>query len=362
MAIETKKYLDAAGVTTLWGKIQTELNKKGQVNSVSAANNSVTVGGTASAPTVAVKLSTKDGNQLVLDATSGKEGLYVAAPAAAAVYSITKLSTPTTGMAATYQLAVDGVAGGTKIDIPKDMVVSGGTVKTVTTANSPYTGAAVGDKYIEITLANAANDKLYIPANALVEYVTSGSTNGDMVVVSVSSDHKVTATITDGTVTKAKLASAVQTSLGKADTAVQTVEEGTSNGTIKVDGEAVAVHGLGSAAYTASTAYATSAQGTLAESAVQSVVEGTANGTIKVDGEAVSVHGLGSAAYTASTAYDASGAAATAKSQVIGANTDASSANTIWAAKKFGTEEATAVYNAVTALSTAEIEAAIASA
>ena len=238
MAIETKKYLDAAGVTTLWGKIQTELNKKGQVNSVSAANNSVTVGGTASAPTVAVKLSTKDGNQLVLDATSGKEGLYVAAPAAAAVYSITKLTTPTTGMAATYQLAVDGVAGGTKIDIPKDMVVSGGTVKTVTTANSPYTGAAVGDKYIEITLANAANDKLYIPANALVEYVTSGSTNGDMVVVSVSSDHKVTATITDGTVTKAKLASAVQTSLGKADTAVQTVEEGTSNGTIKVDGEA----------------------------------------------------------------------------------------------------------------------------
>ena len=163
-------------------------------------------------------------------------------------------------------------------------------------------------------------------------------------------------------VTKAKLASAVQTSLGKADTAVQTVEEGTSNGTIKVDGEAVAVHGLGSAAYTASTAYATSAQGALADSAVQSVVEGTANGTIKVDNVAVSVHGLGSAAYTASTAYDASGAAATAKSQVIGANTDASSANTVWAAKKWGTEEATAVYDAVTALSTAEIEAAIASA
>lgn len=102
MAIETKKYLDAAGVTTLWGKIQTELDKKGQVNSVSAGNNSVTIGGTASAPTVAVKLSTKDGNILTLDATSGKEGLYVPTPAAAAVYSITKLTTPTTGMAASY--------------------------------------------------------------------------------------------------------------------------------------------------------------------------------------------------------------------------------------------------------------------
>ena len=265
-------------------------------------------------------------------------------------------------MAASYQLAVDGVAGGTKIDIPKDMVVSGGTVKTVSTANSPYTGAAVGDRYIELTLANAASDKLYIPANALVEYVTSGSANGDMVVVSVSSDHKVTATITDGTVTKAKLASAVQTSLGKADSAVQSVATGTNNGTIKVDGTEVAVAGLKSAAYTASTAYATAAQGTKADSAVQSVVEGTSNGTIKVDGTAVSVHGLGTAAYTPSTAYDASGAANTAKTQVIGANTDASSANTVWAAKKWGTEEAGAVYAAITALSASEIEAAIANA
>lgn len=242
------------------------------------------------------------------------------------------------------------------------MVVSGGSVKTVTVANSPYSGAAVGDKYIEITLANAANDKLYIPANALVEYVTSGSSNGDMIVVSVSGDHKVTATITDGTVTKAKLASGVQTSLGLADSAVQSIATGTTNGTISVDGTEVAVAGLGTAAYTASTAYATSAQGALADSAVQSVVEGTTNGTIKVDGTAVAVHGLGSAAYTASTAYDASGAAATAKTQVIGANTDTSSADTVWAAKKWGTEEATAVYNAITALSTSEIEAAIASA
>lgn len=46
---------------------------------------------------------------------------------------------------------------------------------------------------------------------------------------------------------------------------------GTTNGTIKVDGTEVAVAGLGSAAYTASTAYATSAQGTKADSAIQGV-------------------------------------------------------------------------------------------
>lgn len=63
--------------------------------------------------------------------------------------------------------------------------------------------------------------------------------------------------------------------------------------------------GLGSAAYTASTAYATAAQGALADSALQKadITSGNTNGTIKVDGTEVAVKGLGSAAYTASTAY-----------------------------------------------------------
>lgn len=259
MSLENKKFLDYAGTTHLWDKIKTELNKKGQVDSVTAANNSVTIAGTASAPTVAVKISTKDGNTLTLDTTSGKEGLYVPTPAAAPVYSITKLSAgeTTTGAAATYQLAVDGVAGGTKIDIPKDMVVSSGEVKTVSTANTPYTGAAVGDKYIELTIANAASDKLYIPVSSLVEYVTSGSSNSDMVVINIDANHQVTASITDGTVTKAKLASGVQSSLDAADSALQAsdITTGSTNGTISVNSTDVSVYGLGTAAYTASTAY-----------------------------------------------------------------------------------------------------------
>lgn len=82
-----------------------------------------------------------------------------------------------------------------------------------------------------------------------------------------------------------------------------TLTTGVSNGTVKFNGEEVAVAGLGSAAYTDSTAYATSAQGAKADSAVQSVTEGTANGTIAVDGSDVTVHGLKSAAYTESSAY-----------------------------------------------------------
>ena len=92
---------------------------------------------------------------------------------------------------------------------------------------------------------------------------------------------------------------------------VRSVTEGTANGTILVNGSAVNVHGLGSAAYTPSSNYATAAQGTKADSALQKadITTGTTNGTISVKGSDVSVKGLGTAAYAATTAFDAAGAA-----------------------------------------------------
>ena len=93
---------------------------------------------------------------------------------------------------------------------------------------------------------------------------------------------------------------------------------GTENGTLKLtvttpDGadtsDNIPVTGLKSAAYQPSSAFATAAQGTRADSAVQSVslATGTENGTVKLSVNGVetpvSVAGLGSAAYTASTAY-----------------------------------------------------------
>ena len=81
--------------------------------------------------------------------------------------------------------------------------------------------------------------------------------------------------------------------------------EGTTNGTISVDGSDVPVHGLGSAAYTEAGDYATAEQGGKADTALQKadIVTGTANGTIAVDGSNVAVKGLGSAAYTEANAY-----------------------------------------------------------
>ena len=81
-----------------------------------------------------------------------------------------------------------------------------------------------------------------------------------------------------------------------------TFAEGSTNGAFSVTpsgGSAISVkvHGLGSAAYTNSNAYATAAQGTKADSAVQTVAAGTANGTIAVDGKNVAVTGLKALAY-----------------------------------------------------------------
>jgi hypothetical protein len=62
-----------------------------------------------------------------------------------------------------------------------------------------------------------------------------------------------------------------------------TLVEGKTNGTVKFNNTEVKVHGLGSAAYTASSAYATSAQGAKADTAVQSISIGGAAQT-KTDG------------------------------------------------------------------------------
>lgn len=59
------------------------------------------------------------------------------------------------------------------------------------------------------------------------------------------------------------------------------------------------------------------------------IEQGSNNGTLSVNGSNVSVKGLKSAAYTESNAYDAAGAA----SAVLGASTDSASANTVYGAK-----------------------------
>lgn len=202
-----------------------------------------------------------------------------------------------------YTVKQGGTTVGT-INIPKDMVVQSGQVVV-----NPE-GQAEGT-YIELTLANANNDKIYVNVGTLVDIYTAEANaaqiqltinsatreisavivDGSVDTDALAASAVTTAKIADGNVTKAKLATDVQTSLGKAD------------------------------------------------SAVQSVTEGSTNGTVSVDGTDVSVKGLGSAAYTDSTAYDAAGSADAAKTAVIGSASDASSADTVNGAKAYADEK-----------------------
>lgn len=81
-----------------------------------------------------------------------------------------------------------------------------------------------------------------------------------------------------------------------------------------------------------------------------SVLEGDTNGTIKfgITGSEVevAVHGLGTAAYTESSAYDVAGAAAGVQTALTGTAADASTVDTIYGAKKYADEKATAAQTA----------------
>lgn len=217
---------------------------EGKVSSVGAADQSVTIGGTATAPTVGVAISADEGNALSLAA----DGLKVTTPEIPE-YSLKKLDTATTGMSASYQLTKGGTGIGAIIDIPKDMMVKSGSVQTYEAGSLPA-GVTEAGTYIVLVLNDTAETKLYINVGNLIEYVTSGSAEGDMVFININPQtHKVTATITDGTVTEAKLHADVKAKLAKAVSAVQSVTESTENGKILVDNTAVAVHGLQDAAY-----------------------------------------------------------------------------------------------------------------
>lgn len=149
--------------------------------------------------------------------------------------SVVKISTETTteGYAKSYTFTQGSTKLGV-IDIPKDMVVSSGTVEK-NPADQP------AGTYLVLTLANATNDKVYINVGTLVDIYTAkaeatqiqltiDSTTreisativaGSVTATELAADAVVTAKIADGNVTKAKLSTEVQTSLGKADTAIQ---------------------------------------------------------------------------------------------------------------------------------------------
>lgn len=246
---------------------------KARLESVEAGDNSVTIAGSATKPSVAVKISEAEGNALVLDT----DGLKVTIPEVKVpAYSLVKDETAADGDVATYHLTKDGENEGVAINIPKDLVVASGSVVELEDGALPD-GVTVAGTYIKLVLANSTKP-IYINVGTLIEYVTGGSGEDDAIQINVSSDtHKVTATVKTGSLTKEMLAANVVTSLGKADSAVQSVVAGDANGTIKVDDTEVVVTGLQDAAYATVESINKTAQGYV--DTAKTALEGTATDT-----------------------------------------------------------------------------------
>ena len=149
-----------------------------KVTSVGAtANGGIEIGGTATEPTVGIKLDPAQGNA----ATLGEAGLMVTIPEVTVpVYDIVK-DTDSGDYAAIYHLTKDGTNTGAAINIPKDLFVKSGEV-----VDNP-TGQPAG-KYIKLTLQNQT-EPIYINVADLVDAYTAG--NG----ITISATNEVSAKV-----------------------------------------------------------------------------------------------------------------------------------------------------------------------
>ncbi len=149
------------------------------------------------------------------------------------------LTTANTGKLKTYRFTKGTGAGATTMDIDIEKDLLNGTFELVTIVEG--TGDDAGkyfDGDTEVTAAqgvtkagvfmkynsNAASDSAaysYADMTGLVEYLTLGDQTGKVVTLAISADHKITADIADGAIGKAKLATGVQSSLDLADSAYQ---------------------------------------------------------------------------------------------------------------------------------------------
>lgn len=134
-----------------------------------AADGAVTVD--ANAKTIGVNVSADEGNGL----EKRTDGLFVKDH----TVDVVKKTTANDGYIATYQVTVDGTSVGADINIPKDYLVKSADIKVVDTADTPYEGAVVGDKYIDFVVNTVEGDgnenHIYLSVQDLVDEYTPGN-------------------------------------------------------------------------------------------------------------------------------------------------------------------------------------------
>lgn len=129
------------------------------------------------------------------------------------IVDVEKQATAETGFAATYVVKQNGSQVGSKINIPKDFLVRSASMGTVSTADSPQQGFAVGDKYLDFVVNTADDDEtpqhIYINVKDLIDTYTA-----DESTITLSNGQFA---VKAGGIGTTQLSSSVQTSLGYAD-------------------------------------------------------------------------------------------------------------------------------------------------
>ncbi len=145
-------------------------------------------------------------------------------------YTIEEQAQAEIGYSKTYYLTKDGTQVGSKINIPKDLVIKSGEVKTVTVADQPYEGAQVGDKYIDITLNDVNEEHIYIPVKDLVDAYTG--VDGNKITVSINGNNQIEALIKTGTIEKTDLTTTLQNEIDAKSVATNLVN-GSATGSLR---------------------------------------------------------------------------------------------------------------------------------
>lgn len=304
------------------------------------------------------------------------------------------------------------------INIPKDYLVRSADIETVTVEDEPYTGAEVGDKYIDFVVNTKDGDTgtpvhMYIALDDLVAVMSGGTTSE--ITVAIDSHNEITATVNtidgdkviyeEGTggaadITVNDKLAALEQALGDGIDALDgTATIATeSNGVVTIKGGIVEVDGvidndsstditLAKVATTGAAVDVSYGFGSTVKAALDTIgtIPGTATATTVVgyvdekvgavvagldadidattndsDPNAIAVvTGVtevdGVITAVDSAAADQAGAATAALATAIGANTDTASADTIYGAKAYADD---AVATAVNALD-ADLDAAL---
>lgn len=200
-------------LTTSIQEVKNETDTK--VKSVVADNASIYMGGTDLEPTVGVRISPKEGNSLELKTDAGEEGLYLSIDGTN--YTVYATESNPGGLLKRYTLTQPTTGLEVNIDIPKDLVIQSGSLVTIGEGEVPIPGTDPEEyypagTYIRLVINDENADEIYIDISQIVKPASSGSKAGDEVIITVTENAEISATLVDDSISTNKIINGAITS------------------------------------------------------------------------------------------------------------------------------------------------------